>query len=159
MRQFNATISNDGTEINWELSYSPLEGNIMQSHIHVGQAGVNGGISVFLCSNLANGPAGTQACPAGPATISGTITAANVIGNAGGARQGVDAGQTRRTDRGDAGGCDLREHPQHHLARWRSAQPDRRQQQPQPLRKVRRIKGEKGKRQNRRRKAFKDLSP
>ena len=73
--QFTATISNDGSEINWELSYSALEGNITQSHIHVGNVGVNGGISVFLCTNLGNGPAGTQACPAGPATISGTFTA------------------------------------------------------------------------------------
>ena len=32
---------------------------------------VNGGISVFLCSNLGNGPAGTQPCPPGPATITG----------------------------------------------------------------------------------------
>lgn len=49
-----------------------------------------GGISVFLCSNLGNGPAGTQACPAAPATISGTITPANVIGPA---PQGITAGQ------------------------------------------------------------------
>src|SRR5262245_52378721 len=28
----------------WELSYSGLAGEITQSHIHVGQAGVNGGI-------------------------------------------------------------------------------------------------------------------
>jgi hypothetical protein len=39
---------------------------------------VNGAIVVFLCSNLGNGPAGTQACPAGGGTITGTITAANV---------------------------------------------------------------------------------
>ena len=35
---------------------------------------VNGGISFFLCSNLGNGPAGTQACPAGPAELTGVIT-------------------------------------------------------------------------------------
>ena len=96
--QFNATISNDGTEINWELSYSPLEGNITQSHIHVGQAGVNGGISVFLCSNLGNGPAGTQPCPVGPATISGTIRAADVSANAGGARGPRESMPARSTE-------------------------------------------------------------
>ena len=48
---------------------------------------MNGGISVFLCSNLGNGPAGTQACPPAPATISGTITPADVIGPA---EQGID---------------------------------------------------------------------
>src|ERR687891_1574380 len=63
---FNARISNDGTQIQWELSYADLEGAIQQAHIHFGQKGVNGGISVFLCTNLGNGPAGTQPCPAPP---------------------------------------------------------------------------------------------
>jgi hypothetical protein len=34
---------------------------------------------VFFCSNLGNGPAGTQACPASGGTVSGTITPADVI--------------------------------------------------------------------------------
>jgi hypothetical protein len=79
---FHARISNDGSSIDYTLSYSALTGDVQQAHIHFGQVGVNGGISVFLCTNLGNGPAGTQACPAGPATITGTITAANVIGPA-----------------------------------------------------------------------------
>ena len=78
--EFRAHISKDNV-IEWELSYSELEGAIQQSHIHIGQSGVNGGISVFLCTNLGNGPAGTQPCPAGPATISGTIVAADVSPN------------------------------------------------------------------------------
>ncbi len=63
---------------------------MLQAHIHFGGAAQSGGISVFLCTNLGNGPAGTQLCPAAPATITGTITAANVIGPAG---QGITAGQ------------------------------------------------------------------
>jgi hypothetical protein len=51
---------------------------------------VNGGISIFLCTNLGNGPAGTQACPTAPATISGTVMAADVIGPAG---QGIAPGE------------------------------------------------------------------
>ena len=78
--EFRAHISKDNV-IEWELSYSELEGAVQQSHIHIGQSGVNGGISVFLCTNLGNGPAGTQPCPAGPATISGTILAADVSPN------------------------------------------------------------------------------
>lgn len=78
---FNARISNDESRIDWELSYSDLEGAVQQAHIHIGNKGVNGGISVFLCSNLGNGPAGTQPCPAPPATISGTIVAADVSPN------------------------------------------------------------------------------
>ena len=78
---FAARISNDGTAIAWTLSYSDTEGDVQQAHIHFAQRGVNGGITVFLCTNLGNGPAGTQPCPAAPATISGTITAADVSPN------------------------------------------------------------------------------
>jgi hypothetical protein len=35
---------------------------VTQTHIHFSQAATNGGIIVFLCTNLDNGPAGTQAC-------------------------------------------------------------------------------------------------
>ncbi len=45
---------------------------------------------MFFCSNLGNGPAGTQLCPAAPATISGTFTSADVLGNA--ASSGLEAG-------------------------------------------------------------------
>ena len=76
--QFDARIRKDGA-IEWELSYSDLEGTVLQSHIHFAQSGVNGPISVFLCSNLPNPPAGTQACPAPPATISGVIVEGNVL--------------------------------------------------------------------------------
>jgi hypothetical protein len=78
---FSARISNDESRIDWELSYSDLEGSIQQAHIHIGNVSVNGGITVFLCTNLGNGPAGTQPCPAPPATISGTIVAADVSPN------------------------------------------------------------------------------
>src|SRR5688572_4190416 len=75
---FRAKVSNDETAITWSLSYSDLQGSVQQAHIHFGQVGVNGGITVFLCTNLGNGPAGIQPCPASPATISGTIMAADV---------------------------------------------------------------------------------
>ena len=88
---FNARISNDGTRIDWELSYSDLEGAVQQSHIHFGQKGVTGPITVFLCTNLGNGPVGTQPCPAPPATISGTITAADVTNLAN--ERGISAGE------------------------------------------------------------------
>ena len=90
---FDARISKDETHIDWELSYTDLEGAVTQAHIHFGQKGVNGGISVWLCGNpsaTVTPPAGTQTCPAPPATISGTATAANVVGPAG---QGIAAGE------------------------------------------------------------------
>lgn len=87
---FEATLNSAGTEISYRLTYSALEGSVTQSHIHFGQRGVSGGISVFLCSNLGNGPAGTPVCPPSPATVTGTITAASVIGPA---PQGISAGE------------------------------------------------------------------
>jgi len=78
---FHAVIAEDESSIAWTLSYSDLEAVVQQAHIHLGQRGVNGGITVFFCTNLGNGPAGTQACPASPATITGTITAADVSPN------------------------------------------------------------------------------
>jgi hypothetical protein len=78
---FTADVANDGQSVSWQMSYSALEGNITQSHIHFGQRSVSGGIAVFLCTNLGNGPAGTQACP-GPhdGSISGTFGPSDVIG-------------------------------------------------------------------------------
>lgn len=93
---FTAQIRKDNT-IDWQLSYSDLQGTIQQSHIHFGQAGVNGGISVFLCTNLGNGPAGMQACPSPPATISGTIFPAdvspNIAATAAARTQGLNTGE------------------------------------------------------------------
>ena len=62
---FHATISNDDTSFDWTVSYADLEGDVTQSHIHFGQPAVNGGITVFFCSNLGNGPGGHAAVPAG----------------------------------------------------------------------------------------------
>ncbi len=78
---FEAKLSKDGTSLHYKLSYSGLEGNITQSHVHFGKPAINGGISFFLCSNLANPPAGTPACPGTTSgTVEGDIEAADVIG-------------------------------------------------------------------------------
>ncbi|HEV7505935.1 MAG TPA: CHRD domain-containing protein [Thermoanaerobaculia bacterium] len=85
---FVATINGAGTEINYQLRYSNLKGQVTQSHLHFGQKAVSGAIMIFLCSNLGNGPAGTQACPQS-GTISGVIHAADVTGNT----QGIAPGE------------------------------------------------------------------
>lgn len=90
--EFWAQISNDESAIRWQLSYAALEGDIQQAHIHFGPPNNTGGISVFLCTNLGNGPAGTQVCPAPPATISGMAVAADVIGPT---AQGIEPGALR----------------------------------------------------------------
>jgi CHRD domain len=78
------------TQISYRLRYADLEAPVTQAHIHFGAEGQTGGISVFLCTNLGNGPAGTQECPPQPATITGTIVPADVIGPA---DQGIDPGE------------------------------------------------------------------
>lgn len=88
--QFRATVNSRRQEITYRLSYSGLEGTVTQAHIHFGAPAQTGGISLFLCTNLGNGPAGTQACPAAPATITGTLRPVDVIGPA---AQGITAGQ------------------------------------------------------------------
>lgn len=88
--EFRVQVSGDEQEISYELSYQDLEASVTQSHIHFGARAQSGGISVFLCTNLGNGPAGTQPCPAPPATVTGVLRAADVIGPAG---QGISAGE------------------------------------------------------------------
>jgi hypothetical protein len=78
--RFRAVVDTVANTITWKLSYDGLEGNVTQAHVHFGQMSVNGGISFFLCSNLPNPPAGTQACPVPPAEITGIITPDQVIG-------------------------------------------------------------------------------
>src|SRR5215471_11542648 len=72
---------------------SPAKGTLQvnlnkHAHIHFGKIHVAGGIMVFLCTNLGNGPAGTPSCPS-TGTVTGTLTPASVIAIAG---QGVTAG-------------------------------------------------------------------
>ena len=71
---FRATVSDDGNSITYELTYADLEGAVQQAHLHFGQSAVTGPISIFMCTNLGNGPVGTQACPAPPSTVTGTWT-------------------------------------------------------------------------------------
>jgi len=85
---FRVKISKSGS-IEYELEYSGIEGNIAQAHIHFAQTGVNGSIVVFLCTNLGNGPAGTQLCPPSPGGVTGTITATDVLDSG----TGIEAGE------------------------------------------------------------------
>ena len=58
--------------LDYTLTYSDLTSNVTQAHLHFGKIHVAGGVFVFLCSNLGNGPAGTPArgTPAAPCTMS-----------------------------------------------------------------------------------------
>src|SRR5262245_12121742 len=69
------TVGNN--QLTFELTYSGLSGAPAAAHVHVGQPGVNGGVSFFFC-----GGGGKPACPAGtsstPVTVTGTVAAADV---------------------------------------------------------------------------------
>jgi hypothetical protein len=103
---FSAQISQDGTAIEYRISYQGLEGTVTQSHIHFGQMSVNGGISVWLCQTATNPSpvATTPICgdpsPDGP-QATGTLTAADVVGPAG---QGIAATEFAELVRAIRGG-------------------------------------------------------
>jgi hypothetical protein len=81
--------------LTFTLTYSGLSSTaqtVTQSHIHFGKVHVPGGVIVFFCTNLNNGPASTQLCPnalTGNNTVTGTITGANIVGPA---AQNIPAG-------------------------------------------------------------------
>jgi hypothetical protein len=87
---FKARISDRQKRIDFRLRYDELEGDVTQAHIHFGGRHQSGDISVFLCSNLGNGPAGTPTCPAEPGTVTGTLERDDVIGPT---RQGIAPGE------------------------------------------------------------------
>lgn len=93
MVEFTGTIDEANTTLNYTLNYSGFRGTVSQAHLHFGQMGVNGGIVIFLCTNLNNGPVGTQTCPTS-GTITGSATMANV--GAGAMSQGIPAGAFNR---------------------------------------------------------------
>jgi CHRD domain len=46
--------------LTYTLTYSGLTSPVLQAHIHFGQIHVPGGIFLFLCTNLGNGPVGKR---------------------------------------------------------------------------------------------------
>jgi hypothetical protein len=92
---FDARLSQNGTTIAYELSYSGLEGVVTQAHVHFGQRALTGGISFWLCQTAGTpAPAAVAAvtpfCPVPGGTVKGEITAAEVIGPA---AQGIAPGE------------------------------------------------------------------
>jgi hypothetical protein len=89
--RFRATIDEENQTISYELSYEGLQAPALQAHIHIGQRRVNGGVSVFLCGNAPTVPPAPvpqpPACPLSPATVTGVLTPANIVGPA---PQGID---------------------------------------------------------------------
>jgi hypothetical protein len=86
---FRATVS--GNSITFELTYSGLVADSLFAHIHLGQKNVAGGVMIFFCDNSnSNPPHSPRTCPARAGTVTGTVTAADVIGPNG---QGIAPGE------------------------------------------------------------------
>ena len=88
--EFKGKIDPRTGVIDYEFSYEGLQANATQAHIHFGQRGVNGGITVWLCGTsfaaTTPGPAGTPTCGARAGSFTGVIDASKVVGP-GGAQQ------------------------------------------------------------------------
>src|SRR5215470_1122071 len=86
--ELRAQLSADESTITFTLSFQGLTGAPAAAHIHFGQSRVNGGVMVFFC-----GGGGKPACPpATSGTVSGTITAADIVGPAAQGIQPAPAG-------------------------------------------------------------------
>ncbi len=81
--EFVGMINRGDQSIDYQLTYTGLQGAVTQAHIHVAQPSVNGSIVIWLCETATNpGPAGTPTCTPGSGIFTGTITAANVVAGA-----------------------------------------------------------------------------
>jgi hypothetical protein len=86
------TFTMTSTQITFRLVYADLSGPPGAAHIHVGQKNVNGNVAVFFC-----GGGGQAACPTTTSgTVTGTITAANVVGPT---SQGFNVGDLAAVER------------------------------------------------------------
>jgi hypothetical protein len=92
---FVARLGGDGASIAYELTYSGLETRAQAAHIHFAQRHVNGGVIAFLCGGSA------PPCPES-GTVTGTLTAANIIGPE---AQGIEPGSFAEAVRALRGGA------------------------------------------------------
>jgi CHRD domain len=71
-----------GDLITFELRYNvaSAQSDVLQAHLHIANPGNNGGIVVFLCSNIDNTPEGAtqRDCPPSPGEVTGDIVAGDV---------------------------------------------------------------------------------
>lgn len=89
--EFEARLNESETQLTYELEYSGLEGTVTMAHVHFGAPGLSGGVIFWLCTTPAvSAPSGTPTCPSPGGKVTGTITAAQIVGPAG---QGIAPGE------------------------------------------------------------------
>ena len=85
-------LAENGQSLDYKLIYDGIATPVLFAHIHLGRPAINGGIMVFLCTN-GTPPVGAPVppkCPQVGGTVTGTLTAADVIGPTG---QGIAPGE------------------------------------------------------------------
>lgn len=83
--RFFARVVDRDTRIEFTVSWFNLTSAPTVAHVHIGQRGVAGAVSYFLC-----GGGGKPACPAAAsASVTGSVFAADVLGPA---AQGIEPG-------------------------------------------------------------------
>jgi hypothetical protein len=77
---FRAWFRHDGIAFRLRYDVASEDSDITQSHLHIANPGTNGGIAVFLCTNLGNTPMGAtmRACPPSPGVVTGSIVMEDV---------------------------------------------------------------------------------
>jgi len=78
------TISESGTEINFQMVYNGLTSTPNVAHVHFGLPFTNGGVVFFLC-----GGGGKPACPSNGTPVTGVVTASDIMAVT---NQGIQAG-------------------------------------------------------------------
>jgi hypothetical protein len=86
--EFEARINRSEQRVDYRLSYEDLEAPVLFAHIHIGQKGVNGGVTVFLCGG------GTKPAPCPQSgTVEDSFGPSDVTSSPGATAQGIAAGE------------------------------------------------------------------
>jgi hypothetical protein len=78
---FRAEIQDDRIPFRLKYDVGSDDSDANQAHLHIANPGNNGGIVVYLCSNLDNTPEGAtvRECPQSPGEVRGEIVAQDVL--------------------------------------------------------------------------------
>jgi hypothetical protein len=82
--RFSAELQDNDTALSFELSARGFndQNRITQAHIHIAPRGVPGSVVVFLFPTSTNGTAGNKGVDGRNFSVSGTVTAVDMVGGA-----------------------------------------------------------------------------